>query len=158
MAEWITVISLVIFGLFLLVLELVFLPGTTVVGFVGLLSSGYGIFLGYDYFGSATGSIILGVSTVVALLAFYQSFRSGIWKKFALSQMISSKVNEDDEPLIIGDVGRALSALRPFGTAQFGEQIREVQSLGLYIDKGSNVRIIQVAGPKVYVEKIEEKD
>jgi len=155
MAEWITVISLVAFGLLMLVLELIFIPGTTVVGIVGLLSAGYGIFLGYSYFGSVTGSIIFGISGVVALLAFYQSFRSGVWKKFSLKQMISSRVNEDEGPLIIGDMGKALSALRPFGTAQFGEEIREVQSLGLYVEKGSRVRITKVLGKKIIVEKIE---
>ncbi|WP_020527411.1 NfeD family protein [Flexithrix dorotheae] len=152
MAEWVTVLSLVSFGLLLLILELIFIPGTTVVGLIGLISLGFGVYFGYDYFGSAVGSAILGGSSLIFFTGVYISFRTGVWGKFALKNILSSKVNEDEEPLVIGDVGVAISALRPSGKAEFKNIIREVSSQGNYIDVGQKIRVIRVVGKKVLVE------
>ncbi len=57
--EWFAVIGLIILGIGLVVIEVVFVPGTTVVGIAGFICTGFGIYLGYDYFGNVTGSILL---------------------------------------------------------------------------------------------------
>ncbi|MDW7691398.1 NfeD family protein [Flammeovirgaceae bacterium SG7u.111] len=154
MIEWVTVITLVLFGLVLLILELIFIPGTTVIGFVGLVSGGYGVYLGYDYFGTTTGTMILAGSIAISMVGFYFSFKSGTWHKFALNQVISSRVNEDSEPVIIGDEGKAISALRPFGSADFGTITKEVRTIGDYVDKGAKIKVIQVNGPNIIVEPV----
>jgi membrane-bound ClpP family serine protease len=152
--EWITVLSLLIFGLILIVVEVIFIPGTTLVGILGLLSSMYGIYLGYDYFNATTGSVILAGDFVAIGVAFYLGLRSGFWERLSLKQVISSRVNDDEEPLIIGDIGKTVSSLKPFGKTSFNGQIREVQALDAYIEAGEQVKIISITGKKIYVSPL----
>mgnify|MGYP001102789037 CR=1 FL=1 len=155
MTEWITVASLVGFGLLLLILEFIFIPGTTVIGLAGLASCGFGVYLSYDYFGGDVGTLVFTGTGVAALLAFYISLRSGLWKNFALHSILSGRVNDELEPLIIGDKGKAISNLRPVGKAEFKDQIREVYTLGKYVNSGETVQIIRVNRNRIYVEPIE---
>ena len=52
-----TIIALLVIGLALLVVEVVFVPGTTVVGVIGVIFAGAGVIITYRYFGSAAPSI-----------------------------------------------------------------------------------------------------
>ena len=54
----------------------------------------------------------------------------------------------------IGQVGVALSPLRPGGKAQFGEQILDVITQGDMISKGQPVRIIGHSGTEAVVEAV----
>lgn len=84
MLEWLTVISLIIFGLALIILEIIFIPGTTLIGILGILSGIFGLYLGYSYFGFTIGTLITTGSLLVTGLAVYRSFKSGTWDKMAL--------------------------------------------------------------------------
>jgi membrane-bound ClpP family serine protease len=59
MFEWITVISLILFGLTLIVAEIIFVPGTTLVGVLGFIFLIIGIGLSFHYFGKDIGLIHL---------------------------------------------------------------------------------------------------
>jgi membrane-bound serine protease (ClpP class) len=52
----------------------------------------------------------------------------------------------------VGDEGHACSALRPYGTVQFGEQRLEAMVEGGYLANGTPVRIREIQGPKIIVE------
>ena len=54
----------------------------------------------------------------------------------------------------IGDVGTAQSYLRPSGSARFGEELVDVVTEGEFIAAGSAVRVIEVEGVRVVVEKV----
>ena len=54
--------------------------------------------------------------------------------------------------LEIGQVGKALSTLRPVGKAEFGAQVVEVQSLGNYVKTGEQVQVINLKDNKIFVE------
>lgn len=153
--EWITVISLLLFGLILLVLEFIFIPGTTIVGLVGFVSMSMGVYLGYDYFGSAIGTGILVGSLSVTGATFYFALKSGFWERFALRKTITARVQEEDLPVHVGEEGIAISTLRPMGTAEFGARYIEVRTNGDFIRPGSKVRVIKTDGPRVWVENLE---
>ncbi|MCB0506453.1 MAG: hypothetical protein KDC58_13265, partial [Cyclobacteriaceae bacterium] len=53
--EWVIIISLIVVGLALIVLEIVFVPGTTVVGALGLISMVGGVFYSFKAFGNPIG-------------------------------------------------------------------------------------------------------
>ena len=55
---------------------------------------------------------------------------------------------------LLGAIGQALTDLRPAGLAQFGERRVDVVSRGDYITKGTSVRIVEIEGNRVVVEKI----
>src|SRR3989442_5411122 len=54
----------------------------------------------------------------------------------------------------LGQVGVAISALRPGGKAQFGNEILDVISQGELIDKGKRVKIIGHSGTEAVVEGV----
>lgn len=155
MTEWITVISLILFGLALIVVEIIFVPGTTLVGIVGFLFLAVGVGLSFNYFGSETGWTIVGLSAVTSGLIFYYSFKANVWGRFSLKSSINSKVNEGELAAVtVGMEGQAVSALRPMGKADLNGKMYEVKTLGEYADAGTRVRVLNVTTNQIIVETI----
>ncbi len=81
MAEWSTVLSLVVFGLVLVVAEVIFVPGTTVVGVIGFCFLVVGVGLSFKYFGSEVGWVMLGTTSVASGGLLYFSFTTNMWSR-----------------------------------------------------------------------------
>lgn len=142
-------------GLGLVVIEIIFVPGTTVVGILGLLCIIAGVMYGFSTFGAPIGWAILAGTVLIATTVIIFSLKSGVWKRFALNKSMNSKVNEHISITIkVGDEGVALSALRPMGNAEFGNDKMEVTTLGELLDSGSKVKVTQVEGRIIYVEQL----
>jgi membrane-bound ClpP family serine protease len=153
---WLVIALLIALGLILVIIEVVFIPGTTVVGVLGVILTIAGVIFGYTSFGSTIGFLIL-VSTSVALgLLFYYSFRSSSWDKFALKTSIDSKNNEGFlESFSVGEEGTCLSTLRPIGKAEFNKRVVEVASEdGGYVEAGTRVQIKEVSASGIIVTQI----
>jgi membrane-bound ClpP family serine protease len=151
--ELTTVISLIFFGLLLIIVEIIFVPGTTLVGVGGFIFLTIGVWLSFKYFGSEMGWTTLGGTAVVSGLLLYFSFKANVWGKFALKSSMQGKVNEGDH-FQTGQEGVAISALRPVGKAELGSRMVEVKTLGSYVDSGTKIRIIQVLSNQIIVEPI----
>ncbi|MGF1636521.1 MAG: NfeD family protein [Cyclobacteriaceae bacterium] len=155
--DWLSVLSLILIGIILIVVEVIFIPGTTVVGILGSLFTIAGIAVGYSTFGSPTGSYILIASLFAIGLVFFTAFKTGAWSSFALKEAIVGKVNEDYKPnLQIEQRGVALSSLRPIGKAEFDDKTYEVRTIGNYVDAGHSLKIIKLEGNNIFVEPINE--
>ncbi|WP_439880987.1 NfeD family protein [Pontibacter sp. MBLB2868] len=153
--DWITVILLIGIGLLLIIIELIFVPGTTIVGVLGFVLTGIGIWIGYTALGTTTGHFILAATVLIAAVAFVYSFRSDSWSRFALKEQNRGRVNEDfPHTLQVGEVGKTVSALRPQGTALFADRHHEVQTMGEYILPNTAIRIIKLNQNKILVEEI----
>ena len=55
----------------------------------------------------------------------------------------------------MGDSGQAVSKLRPTGKAKFGDAIVDVVAEADFLDKGTNIEIIEIHGNRVVVKKAE---
>ncbi len=155
MAEWSTVISLLSLGLILVVAEVIFVPGTTIVGIIGFCFLIAGVGLSFNYFGAEVGWILLGSTSVACGGLLYFSFTTDVWKRFSLKSSITSKVNEGElDQLQVGMEGQAVSALRPSGKAELNNQTIEVKTNGNYVDSGSKVKIIKISSNQIIVEPI----
>lgn len=153
MIEWLAVIALIFIGLLLIIVEVIFIPGTTIVALLGLAGMIGGIYLSFSYFGVATGWGVLIISSTIGLILIIYSLRTGIWKKFALSKQMDSKVNEEFKiDFQIGEVGEALSDLRPIGKGDFTGREAEIRSFGEHISAGSKIQINKIQGNKIFVE------
>jgi membrane-bound ClpP family serine protease len=149
------VISLITVGMVLLIVEVVFIPGTTVVGILGLVFMIVGVTFSYGEFGNEIGNYTLAASVFGFIVALYLSFRKGAWKRFSLKTSIESKVNEGiTNELKPGNEGVAVSALRPMGSAEFNGKIFEVKTNGDYLAAGSKVKVVQVQSNDILVEPI----
>ena len=155
MLIWISIISLIIIGLALIVVELIFIPGTTIVGILGLICVMAGLVMTFNNYGNSVGWAVTGSTAIVSAGVFIYSFRSGAWNRFALKQSMDSKVNES-KPLIVevGDEGVALSTLRPMGKGEIRNQVMEVTSLGELVEADTAIRVIKIDKRKIIVEPI----
>lgn len=156
MLDSFTIALLLVIGIVLIVVELIFIPGTTLFGIAGLILTIIGVVMSFVAFGGGTGTLVLlGAFAALGIIMFL-SLRSGAWEKVSLKKSNRSRVNEDVKHSVWkGDVGVALSALRPSGNVEFKETILEVSTLGSYVDAGSPVRVIEVRPNKILVEAVE---
>ncbi|MFH6984503.1 NfeD family protein [Marinoscillum luteum] len=153
--EWITVIGLILFGIGLLIIEVIFIPGTTIVGIAGFICSGFGVYLGYDYFDSTTGTTILIVSSSFLLVVMIYAFKSRAWERFSLKDENTGRFNDDFKvTLSVGDQGQTISSLKPSGKALFNEKELEVRSNGGFINENQQIKIIRIEPNKIIVEPI----
>lgn len=153
MIEWFTVISLILFGLVLLVVEIIFIPGTTIVGLIGFVIMAVGVGLSFNYFGSTAGWSTFAGAAVTSGLVLYYSFKSNVWGRFALKSTSLGKVNEGEaEELSPGLEGVTVSALRPVGKAELANRTYEVKTIGSFVEVGTKVRIIKILSNQIIVE------
>lgn len=153
--EWITIIGLILIGTFLVVAEILFIPGIFIAGTAGVLLSIWGVFIGYETYGPTTGSLILIGAIVTNISAIALTLRGKTWERFSLRQSHEAKVNEEFKvDLKIGDRGRSVSTLKPIGKAIFDEKIIEVRSKGNYIDENVEIEIERIDSSKIFVKTV----
>ncbi|MEQ8520071.1 MAG: NfeD family protein [Cytophagales bacterium] len=151
--DWAAVIGLILIGISLLIVELIFIPGTTIFGIVGFACLLFGIYMGYENFGTSTGTIIL-ISTLLVSIAFVVfSLRSKSWDKFALKSSSVSRFNEEQKiNLQVGQEGVSISYLRPSGKAEFGDLEYEVFAHDEFITSGTRIVIEKIDNRKIFVK------
>lgn len=154
--EWLIVVLLIFFGLLLIIAEIIFIPGTTIVGVIGAVFLIAGVAASFSEFGQQGGWITLGLTVISAAVITYYSFKANVWGKFSLKSSITSKVNEGEmEGLAVGLEGLAVSTLKPFGKAEINNKVYEVKTQGSFVENGTAVKIIQILTNQIIVEPIQ---
>lgn len=147
------IVIVIAVGVLLLFVEAFLLPGTGIIGVLGAIALGGGVYLVYDKYGMTEGSIVLLASLTLVVTALVIGFRRVSKLKWADSRTIDSRVNVLDQELAkIGDTGVAFGALRPNGKAIINDKRFEVYSLGEFIDKDTEIIVTKVTGDKIYVK------
>lgn len=149
-----SILALLLLGVIIILVEFFFVPGTTVVGFIGFVLSLIAIYFAYRDLGSLYGSVLLGGSILFLAVAMYISIKKETWKMFALNENIEGKLKKHTVNVQVGDEGVTLSSLKPSGEARFGDQMLEVHSQGGFVDVNSKISIILVEDNKIYVKPI----
>ncbi len=149
------VITLILLGILIILAEIFLVPGSTVVGIMGLLLQIAGIISGYLYLPTFQAHIIfLGTLGVTGALTYW-GFKTNTWKKFEIKETISEKSpKEKVDSLSVGQVGKTISKLTPVGKAIFENEIVEVYSSGDYIEKDVEIVITQISNTKIIVKKV----
>lgn len=149
------VLVLIGLGLLLILVELFFIPGTTVVGIAGFIMCCIGIYGAFVLWGTMTGFLVLIGTLVVSLGGLIYAIKKKYWKMFALNNSIEEKViAQDQSKLEEGQLGVTVSALRPGGTVSFDDKYFEVFSSSEFVDVGQKVKITSLSRNKISVEKI----
>jgi len=167
--EWVAVF---IVGLALVALELFVFPGTVVLGFAGaalmlvaIVMAMVDVYPGmptvptFEKLELPLRDLLIafaGAAVVVGVLSRWLP-RTSFYGR--LVSQTASGVNsviqlESKQAAEIGQVGVALSPLRPGGKAQFGSEILDVMSQGEMIEKGRRVKIIGHSGAEAIVEAL----
>ncbi len=144
--------TLLLIGLILLVVEIIFIPGTTVVGIFGFLVSLAGLTFAFLNFEYSVAIWITGVTVVINFAAVWYGFSSGIWKKFSLKSTQSGGAFDGrTDGLEVGMKGLAVSDIKPYGKASFNEIWVEVKSESGFIEVNTPVTIIKIENNKISV-------
>ena len=167
--EWLVVFFL---GIVLIGIELFVFPGTIVVGLGGigmvllaLVMSGVDMYPDMSGVPSIQaigvpmqnlmvaflGGILIcyGLSKVLPHTSYY-----GLVVSQGASGVTSVAAIEEKKKSRVGEIGTAVSQLRPSGKARFGDEILDVISSGEIIDSGQAVKILRHSGTDPVVEAV----
>jgi len=181
LANWVEV-ALFFVGVLLLMVEIFILPGFGIAGFLGITCILAGLFgmliknppdtlpwpetpLDWQVFTRGVLGLSLGFVGFVVLawlLAKYLpklQFLSGLvlvptGAKQGTEFEVSMTIPPESKTVSvnIGDLGEVISTLRPTGKAKFGNAIVDVVAEAEFLDKGTNVEIIEIHGNRVVVK------
>lgn len=147
-----SIILLILLGLFLLMLEILFVPGM-VLGFIAIILMIVGIIFSFKDYGTTTGIIVLTATAAVTAAAVYWAFQSGIWKKLQVQSSMDGKANVLEEGAVkIGDTGKTISRLNPMGKAFVNNLQVEVHSQDDFIDQDKEIIVIKIQQNKIFVK------
>jgi membrane-bound serine protease (ClpP class) len=160
-------------GLVLLVIEVFFIPGFGVVGITGIVLMFISLVLMFQEFVipttpreatslfhsvlQVTGALAMAIVGIAILLRYLPALPvlGRMVLRHSLAQAHAGEGEERRTPglaLMAGQVGVALSPLRPAGRAQFEDKLLHVVTEGDFVEKGAEVQVIQVAGSRVVVK------
>ena len=172
-----------VLGLGLLAMEMFVVPGFGVFGVSGLVLMAGSLVMASHTFSGMTagerfdesmgslGSLAGALVTVIAVAMFLNRFLPSIpvLNRLILTPPGYATVDESAPhldpsvyesqqsagPVTMGDVGIAESTLRPSGKASFGDHFMDVVSDGGYIDHGTRIEVVRVAGNRIIVRAVE---
>ena len=148
-------VALALAGILLVIIEIIFIPGTTVVGFFGGAMSVYAIVQAYLEYSTEVGHIFLASTLVAMGVVFYLCLHFKVWQKVAITTTSEGKAIEDlDTEVSVGDQGKTVSDLKPIGKAELNNKYYEVQTLGEFCPHSTAVVVIEVTRHKIIVQPI----
>jgi membrane-bound serine protease (ClpP class) len=148
-------VVLFVAGLILLVVELLITPGFGLAGIGGLALLGASV-----YFTFGDESLRIGAYAVVILAAglvliFRLAPRTRLARGLVLESAIAESGTDVSHLLALqGQRGKALTDLRPAGSAEIQGHKVDVVTQGGFITQGSPVQVIQVEGNRVVVQEL----
>ena len=147
-----SIILLIVIGLFLLMLEILFVPGM-VLGFISVILMIVGIIFAFKDYGTTTGIFVLTGTTIVSIASVYWAFHSSIWKKMQVQSSIDGKANVIAEGAVkVGDTGKTISRLNPMGKALINNLLVEVQATEDFIDEEKEIIIEKIHQNKIFIK------
>ena len=152
---WFILISLLILGIILVLVEVLFIPGTTLVGVLGIIVTAVGVYYGFLSFESNVAFMILGFAVLGNLMVIIYGFRSGVWERFSLKDTITGRSFDDRlAGLEVGQKGKTLSDFKPYGKVEIGNKIYEAKSEKGFLSPGTEVYIKKLEDNKIIISKI----
>ncbi len=153
---WLIVLSLIVVGIIFLLLEILVVPGATVVGILGVALVVAGNVVSFNHYGTETGVITILMTLVVSLVAIGLALRSRTWKRAMHSSALEGRVNVvEADKVNKGDEGLAITRLNPMGKALIKEEYYEVTSKDNLISENTEITVVKVEGNKIIVKSKE---
>lgn len=158
-------------GLILLGFELFVTPGFGVAGFAGLLCMGVGMVLALQDFvipdpalpwetellisnlfqvtGATLGAFVLSIFTIRFVIPKISVVVDGPYLDTTLKDAHAD--SDEIQDVHVGDVGVAMTFLRPSGKMKIGTEVFDVIAEGEFIEKGTPIRVLEISGNRVIV-------
>ena len=149
---------LYIVGLGMVCLE-IFIPGG-IVGVIGIISVASSFWIAYTKIGNVFGSYFISIGLIVGMFALFLSVKLFPHARFSKKLFLGAdesdfKSTGSGLKSLIGKEGIALTKLRPAGIADVEGKKISVVTEGTLVNKGINVKVVEVDGNRVVVRGIE---
>lgn len=139
---------------FLIIVEIFFIPGTTIFGIIGGIGAIVAIYYAFQE-STNFGYTSIFIGLILFVILFFVGRNMMKKSKMNLKSAITEKVNTYNDGLVnVGDIGVALSVLKPSGKGFFENQKLEVYSMGTFIDKDTEIIIIKIEENKIFVNPL----
>jgi membrane-bound serine protease (ClpP class) len=149
-----TVLILLLAGALLLALETV-LPGL-IAGLIGLGCLVAGVVVSYSEFGARGGNLVLAltlVGLIIGTLLYLRYFPESRAARMFVSRGVVGNVDAEQTALL-HQTGKALTILRPSGTAVIAGRRVDVVTEGGLIEAGTPVKVIAIEGMRTVVRAV----
>jgi membrane-bound serine protease (ClpP class) len=154
------------FGVALLAIELVVIPGFGIVGILGLIAIATGLVMSMVGAGNAPQFIMMTIIRVMVSIAIAIVITLGLMKltprlsfgrRLVLDTKLSTGTGFESAPpsdhRLLDKIGKVSSPLHPAGIADFDGERVDVVSEGEAIDVGSIIKVVKVDGNRVVVRR-----
>ena len=149
-------------GVFLLTLEL-FVPSAGVLMVSALACILWSVIIAFQVHW-IVGAIFL--ATIIGLAFVLPSIVLRIWRRTPMgkSMFLEPPKGDDEEPAspyeeLVGEIGRALTPLRPSGSAEIrGKRTDVVADGGVMILEGEKIVVVSASGNRIAVRRTTERD
>lgn len=149
------IISLIILGLLLMLVELLLVPGVGVAGFASLASLAAACWYAFAKISVRAGWITVAVVIFILLLFLVWILRAKTWKRFEQKSVIDARTNVEVESVKVGDRGVTTTRLAPMGMARIGGVQLEVKSCdNSLVDPSSEIEVVAIENNTVSVKTI----
>ncbi len=156
--QWAYSLALLVLGFALVLLEIFVIPGFNIFGVVGFLTTVAGVGYAYTHMGGLAAGVVAGLGLIGTAVLVRLMIKVRAWDRLVHRGGMTREQGYDSvkpgREDLLGQTGEALTTLRPAGRAQFGERVVDVVSEGGYIERGSAVEVLKVAGNRVVVHPV----
>lgn len=147
---------LIIFGVLLILTDVLFVPGAGI-GILGLAALVAACWYTFRHFGTTAGVWMAVLVAVALLLLVLFVLRPKTWKKAELQTEIEARANTDSEKVTVGERGITITRLAPRGTARFGSMNTEVKSAdNSMVGPGTAVEVLAVENNEIIVKPVNQ--
>jgi membrane-bound ClpP family serine protease len=150
----ISILLLIVLGIGLIVAEILLVPGSTIIGIIGLALSIVGVTFGFIYLESGIAWLLFTGTLAGTGVFAWLGFRTKTWQKFEVKNVMSSHSPTLSGNVQVGDTGVLITRCAPTGQARFGDAVEEVSSEGAFLESGSKIKVIHITNSRIIVESL----
>jgi membrane-bound ClpP family serine protease len=155
---WWIVVSLLVLGVILMLVEMLLIPGIGVAGFLSLGSLGVACWYAFTAISTTAGWWTSLAAVLLLGVMLFFILRAKTWRRFELKTEVTSHTGAEAEQVKVGDRGVAFTRLAPMGTGRFGAVSCEVKSHdNTMVAAGTPVEVVAIEENKPIVKPITQE-
>ncbi|MGE4357369.1 MAG: NfeD family protein [Candidatus Omnitrophota bacterium] len=159
MPGWLMVLTLILLGYVLLVIEILIIPGFGLMGISGIASLVLASYFAWTKLNIGMGLLVSLGSLIIIILSWKLFPRTRIWKKLRLEHQETKEAGfqpfKGDLSELINKEGKTLSPLRPIGICLVEDKrIDAISEGGIFIAPDKKVVVTKVEGNRVVVKEV----
>ncbi|MBU4305550.1 MAG: hypothetical protein KJ893_08045 [Candidatus Omnitrophica bacterium] len=151
------VIALFIIGFILLLIEAIIIPGFGFAGILGIVSLAGACYTAFNSLSPLAGTVATISAIIITITLVKILPKTSLWQKIRLTSVenknMGYQVARIELTALINKTGKALTMLRPSGTALIDNKRYDVLTDGEFIEKNESIVVSSVEGNKIMVKK-----